>query len=148
MLKYLVLRNIVVLLDFRAPIKIDYPICICFAFLLDTTVYIPSFDGTSYLELQPLLQPSSVKDTAVALYLTVKTRSTQGTILYSEYSFHRSKRRIDEGLKKNMKTFAHYVEFVFMCLLPHILFILVGAQGLLCFCFSIADITSHHLQVL
>uniref|UniRef100_A0A7N6AEQ0 Protein eyes shut homolog n=1 Tax=Anabas testudineus TaxID=64144 RepID=A0A7N6AEQ0_ANATE len=50
----------------------------------DTTVYIPSFDGTSYLELQPLLQPSSVKDTAVALYLTVKTRSTQGTILYTQ----------------------------------------------------------------
>uniref|UniRef100_A0A4W6EFL7 Protein eyes shut homolog n=1 Tax=Lates calcarifer TaxID=8187 RepID=A0A4W6EFL7_LATCA len=57
----------------------------------DTTIYIPSFDGTSYLELQPLtflLQhslPSTVKDTNVILYLTVKTRSAQGTILYSEY---------------------------------------------------------------
>uniref|UniRef100_A0A8C3G755 Protein eyes shut homolog n=1 Tax=Cyclopterus lumpus TaxID=8103 RepID=A0A8C3G755_CYCLU len=61
----------------------------------DTTVYIPSFDGTSYLELLPvssLLQPSggnnnvpaTVKDTTVILYLTVKTRSTQGTILYTQ----------------------------------------------------------------
>lgn len=61
-----------------------------------STVYIPSFDGTSYLELQPLasfLQPSAtgnnltatVKDTAVILHLTVKTRATQGTVLYSEY---------------------------------------------------------------
>ncbi|TNN67233.1 Protein eyes shut [Liparis tanakae] len=60
----------------------------------DTTVYIPSFDGTSYLELPPLsslLQPSgasnnlpaTVKDTTVILYLTVKTRSTQGSILYN-----------------------------------------------------------------
>ncbi|XP_010764621.1 protein eyes shut homolog [Notothenia coriiceps] len=58
-----------------------------------TTVYIPSFDGTSYLELQPLssyLQPSgatdnlpaTLKDTTVILSLTVKTRSAQGTILY------------------------------------------------------------------
>ncbi|KAG7230166.1 hypothetical protein INR49_009886 [Caranx melampygus] len=57
-----------------------------------TTVYIPSFDGTSYLKLQPLaslLQPSlpaAVKDDPVTLYLTVKTRTAQGTILYSEYS--------------------------------------------------------------
>lgn len=61
-----------------------------------STVYIPSFDGTSYLELQPLasfLQPSAagsnpaatVKDTAVILHLTVKTGATQGTVLYSEY---------------------------------------------------------------
>ncbi|XP_023267421.1 protein eyes shut homolog [Seriola lalandi dorsalis] len=56
----------------------------------DTTVYIPSFDGTSYLELQPLaflLQPSlpaAVKDTTVTLYLTVKTRSAQGTILHTQ----------------------------------------------------------------
>lgn len=62
---------------------------------LDATVYIPSFDGTSYLELQPLAfllqssgdtsnQLSSVKDATISL--TVKTRSTQGTILFSEYS--------------------------------------------------------------
>lgn len=61
-----------------------------------STVFIPSFDGTSYLELQPLasfLQPSAadnnptatVKDTAVILHLTVKTGATQGTVLYSEY---------------------------------------------------------------
>ncbi|KAM6923263.1 protein eyes shut homolog [Lycodopsis pacificus] len=61
----------------------------------DTTVYIPSFDGTSYLELLPfssILQlsgtsdnlPATVKDTTVTLYLTVKTRSTQGTILYTQ----------------------------------------------------------------
>lgn len=61
-----------------------------------STVYIPSFDGTSYLELQPLasfLQPSAAgknptataKDTAVILHLTVKTGETQGTVLYSEY---------------------------------------------------------------
>lgn len=62
-----------------------------------STVYIPSFDGTSYLELQPLaslLEPpaaaatdnltSAAKDAAVTLHLTVKTRATQGTILYSE----------------------------------------------------------------
>ncbi|XP_034008091.1 protein eyes shut homolog [Trematomus bernacchii] len=60
-----------------------------------TTVYIPSFDGTSYLELQPLsshLQPSgatnnlpaTLKDTTVILSLTVKTRSAQGTILYTQ----------------------------------------------------------------
>ncbi|XP_030603557.1 protein eyes shut homolog [Archocentrus centrarchus] len=59
----------------------------------DATVYIPSFDGTSYLELRPLAlllqrsgdsnnRPAAVKDTPVFLYLTVKTRSTQGTILY------------------------------------------------------------------
>lgn len=68
-----------------------------YVLFVDTTVYIPSFDGTSYLELQPLasfLQPSgasnnlsaSVKDTTVILYVTVKTRATQGTILYSEYT--------------------------------------------------------------
>ncbi|KAF3708325.1 Protein eyes shut -like protein Epidermal growth factor-like protein 10 [Channa argus] len=59
----------------------------------DTTIYIPSFDGTSYLELQPLtsiLQPASAMNnllasvTNVILYLTVKTRSTQGTILYTQ----------------------------------------------------------------
>nr|XP_020458752.1 protein eyes shut homolog isoform X2 [Monopterus albus] len=61
----------------------------------DITIYIPSFDGTSYLELQPLaslLQPSAArndlpvtaKDSTVILYLTVKTRSTQGTILYTQ----------------------------------------------------------------
>nr|XP_040033839.1 protein eyes shut homolog isoform X3 [Gasterosteus aculeatus aculeatus] len=61
----------------------------------DTTVYIPSFDGTSYLELLPvssLLQPfdasnnisATVKDTIVILNMTVKTRSTQGTILYTQ----------------------------------------------------------------
>ncbi|KAM9847514.1 protein eyes shut homolog [Aulostomus maculatus] len=61
----------------------------------DTTVYIPSFDGTSYLELQPLASflrssdannhpPPTVKDTTVVVYLTVKTRSTQGTILYAQ----------------------------------------------------------------
>lgn len=59
-------------------------------------MYIPSFDGTSYLELQPIaallssygaynIQPATTKDASVTLYLTVKTRSTQGTILYSEY---------------------------------------------------------------
>uniref|UniRef100_A0A672IFL9 Protein eyes shut homolog n=1 Tax=Salarias fasciatus TaxID=181472 RepID=A0A672IFL9_SALFA len=61
----------------------------------DSTVYIPSFDGTSYLELQPLAfllqrsgdssnQRAAVKDRAVFLSLTVKTRSTQGTILYTQ----------------------------------------------------------------
>ncbi|KAM4607482.1 protein eyes shut homolog [Polymixia lowei] len=61
----------------------------------DTTVYIPSFDGTSYLELKPLksfLQsyganddlPATAKDTSVTLYVTVKTRATQGTILYTQ----------------------------------------------------------------
>ncbi|XP_029031043.1 protein eyes shut homolog isoform X2 [Betta splendens] len=50
----------------------------------DATVFIPSFDGTSSLELQPLLQPSPVKDATVVLSLTVKTRSTQGTILYTQ----------------------------------------------------------------
>ncbi|XP_069394492.1 protein eyes shut homolog isoform X2 [Paralichthys olivaceus] len=57
----------------------------------DAKVYIPSFDGTSYLELQPLASllqpysvPATVKDTAVILYLTVKARSAQGTILYSQ----------------------------------------------------------------
>ncbi|XP_061546314.1 protein eyes shut homolog isoform X4 [Phycodurus eques] len=57
----------------------------------DSKVYIPSFDGTSYLELEPLitvLQSSDtsthVKDTTVILHLTLKTRSTQGTILYTQ----------------------------------------------------------------
>uniref|UniRef100_A0A3Q3FA92 Protein eyes shut homolog n=1 Tax=Labrus bergylta TaxID=56723 RepID=A0A3Q3FA92_9LABR len=61
----------------------------------DATVYIPSFDGTSYLELQPLASflrpagarndlPASVEDATVTLYLTVKTRSAQGTILYTQ----------------------------------------------------------------
>uniref|UniRef100_UPI003AAC0E98 protein eyes shut homolog n=1 Tax=Centroberyx gerrardi TaxID=166262 RepID=UPI003AAC0E98 len=61
----------------------------------DTTIYIPSFNGTSYLELQPLTSflqshgassdlPAAVKDNSVTLYLTVKTRSTQGTILYTQ----------------------------------------------------------------
>lgn len=65
-------------------------------FVLDVTVYIPSFDGTSYLELQPLgvlVQPSDDRDNRLSaakdttLCLTVKTRSTQGTILFSEYIF-------------------------------------------------------------
>ncbi|XP_034464842.1 protein eyes shut homolog isoform X2 [Hippoglossus hippoglossus] len=57
----------------------------------DATVYIPSFDGTSYLELQPLASllqpysvPATVKDAAVILHLTVKAGSAQGTILYSQ----------------------------------------------------------------
>ncbi|XP_036816849.1 protein eyes shut homolog [Oncorhynchus mykiss] len=60
----------------------------------DTTIFIPSFNGTSYLELPPLVSllqspgasadPSHpAKDTTVTLYLTVKTRATQGTILYT-----------------------------------------------------------------
>lgn len=64
-----------------------------------STVYIPSFDGTSYLELQPLtslLKPpaaanqltSAVKDDTVTLQLTVKTSATQGTLLYSECIQH------------------------------------------------------------
>lgn len=66
--------------------------CSCF---LDTTIYIPSFDGTSYLELKPLLSlPHPLNDSNNRLtraedttfYLTVRTRSTQGTILFSEYS--------------------------------------------------------------
>lgn len=59
-------------------------------------VYIPSFDGTSYLELHPLsyfLQyPGSsgdlqaiIQNTTVTLSVSVKTKETQGTILYSEY---------------------------------------------------------------
>lgn len=62
----------------------------------DVMVYVPSFDGTSYLELRPLsyfLQsPGSsgglqvpVQNTTVTLSLSVKTKETQGTILYSEY---------------------------------------------------------------
>uniref|UniRef100_A0A673ZPH0 Protein eyes shut homolog n=1 Tax=Salmo trutta TaxID=8032 RepID=A0A673ZPH0_SALTR len=62
----------------------------------DTTIFIPSFNGTSYLELPPLASllqspgasadPSHpANDTTVTLYLTVKTRATQGTILYSKY---------------------------------------------------------------
>ena len=65
-------------------------------FFSDTTIFIPSFNGTSYLELPPLgsllqspgasADPSHpAKDTTVTLYLTVKTRATQGTILYSKY---------------------------------------------------------------
>ncbi|XP_068613126.1 protein eyes shut homolog [Brachionichthys hirsutus] len=60
----------------------------------DITIYIPSFDGTSYLELHPLAsflrpsdasnnRPTASEDASVILYLTVKTRSTQGTILYT-----------------------------------------------------------------
>ncbi|KAM3606576.1 uncharacterized protein V6R79_019083 [Siganus canaliculatus] len=61
----------------------------------DTTVYMPSFDGTSYLELQPFASflqlsgasnnlPATVKDTTVIVDLTVKTRATQGTLLYTQ----------------------------------------------------------------
>lgn len=62
----------------------------------DVTVYIPSFDGTSYLELHPLsyfLQSpgssrdlqATVQNTTVTLSVSVKTKETQGTVLYSEY---------------------------------------------------------------
>lgn len=62
----------------------------------DAMVYIPSFDGTSYLELRPLFyflqSPGSsgdlqatVQNTTVTLSVSVKTKETQGTILYSEY---------------------------------------------------------------
>ncbi|CAL8257467.1 unnamed protein product [Lota lota] len=61
----------------------------------DTPIHIPSFMGTSYLELEPLasfLQPQGSsddplapgRDSAVGLYLTLKTRATQGTILYTQ----------------------------------------------------------------
>uniref|UniRef100_A0A667Y4L9 Protein eyes shut homolog n=1 Tax=Myripristis murdjan TaxID=586833 RepID=A0A667Y4L9_9TELE len=61
----------------------------------DTTIYIPSFNGTSYLELKPLASflqsdsgihdvPAAIRNTSVTLHLTVKTRSTQGTILYTQ----------------------------------------------------------------
>lgn len=76
---------------------------------VDTTVYIPSFDGTSYLELLPvssLLQPfdasnnisATVKDTIVILNMTVKTRSTQGTILYSEYTVSLKQSRLASAI--------------------------------------------------
>lgn len=62
----------------------------------DAMVYMPSFDGTSYLELHPLsyflLSPGSssdlqttVQNTKVTLSVSVKTKETQGTILYSKY---------------------------------------------------------------
>lgn len=65
-------------------------------FFPDTMVYIPSFDGTSYLELRPLSYMrqsagsssdlrSPVQDTTMTLSLSVKTKETQGTILYSEH---------------------------------------------------------------
>ncbi|XP_077351669.1 protein eyes shut homolog isoform X2 [Festucalex cinctus] len=79
----------------------DAPSCLCPLHFTgtfcekDSKIYIPSFAGTSYLELQPLtsiLQSSDtndnvtspVKDTTVILHLTAKTRSTQGTILYTQ----------------------------------------------------------------
>ncbi|XP_049592179.1 protein eyes shut homolog [Syngnathus scovelli] len=79
----------------------DSPSCLCPLHFTgtfcekDSKVYIPSFDGTSYLELQPLTSilqssdtsnnvPPPVKDSSVILHLTVKTRSTQGTILYTQ----------------------------------------------------------------
>lgn len=63
----------------------------------DAMVYIPSFDGTSYLELRPLsyfLQSpgssadlqAAVQNATVTLSVSVKTKETQGTILYSEYT--------------------------------------------------------------
>ena len=63
----------------------------------DAMVYIPSFDGTSYLELRPLsyfLQSPGdsrgdlqavVQNATVTLSVRVKTKDTQGTILYCEY---------------------------------------------------------------
>ncbi|CAG09436.1 unnamed protein product, partial [Tetraodon nigroviridis] len=62
--------------------------------LSDAMVYIPSFDGTSYLELRPLsyfLQSpgssgdlqATVQNTTVTLSVSVKTKETQGTILYN-----------------------------------------------------------------
>lgn len=62
----------------------------------DAMVYIPSFDGTSYLELRPLSyfrqSPGSsgdlqaaVQNATVTLSVSVKTKETQGSILYSEY---------------------------------------------------------------
>ncbi|XP_054606105.2 protein eyes shut homolog [Nothobranchius furzeri] len=58
----------------------------------DARVYIPSFDGTSFLELQPLTslrQPPGDADNRpstadTTLHLRVKTTSTQGTILFSQ----------------------------------------------------------------
>ena len=61
----------------------------------DTPIHIPAFTGTSYLMLEPLasfLQPQGSggeplapgRDSAVGLYLTLKTGATQGTVLYSE----------------------------------------------------------------
>ncbi|KAJ8359975.1 hypothetical protein SKAU_G00165000 [Synaphobranchus kaupii] len=62
----------------------------------DTTVFFPSFDGTSYLELPSLtslleyegngsaLSPPEAGD-IVTLYLTMKSNISQGSILYSEY---------------------------------------------------------------
>ncbi|CAL8366776.1 unnamed protein product, partial [Gadus morhua 'NCC'] len=61
----------------------------------DTPIHIPAFTGTSYLMLEPLasfLQPQGPGDdplapgraSAVGLYLTLKTRATQGTVLYTQ----------------------------------------------------------------
>ena len=64
-------------------------------FLPDTTVYFPFFNGTSYLELQSLTSllqsdilgatSSPTRESTVTLYLTVKTRASNGIILYGEY---------------------------------------------------------------
>lgn len=73
----------------------------------DAMVYIPSFDGTSYLELRPLpyflrspgadgdLQ-AAVQNATVTLSVSVKTRETQGTILYSEYKQNMSEDKSDK----------------------------------------------------
>lgn len=73
----------------------------------DAMVYIPSFDGTSYLELRPLSyflrSPGSdadlqaaVQNATVTLSVSVKTKETQGTILYSEYKQNMSEDKSDK----------------------------------------------------
>ncbi|XP_030628115.1 protein eyes shut homolog [Chanos chanos] len=61
----------------------------------ETAIHFPSFNGTSYLELQPLtsllqsgagfeVPPFSGSEETVTLYLTVKIRASHGTILYTQ----------------------------------------------------------------
>lgn len=61
-------------------------------FLLDADLLFPSFNGNSYLELpffttldEFTCVPEKEHNRTVTIYLTIKTNTLNGTILYSEY---------------------------------------------------------------
>ena len=66
--------------------------CFFFFFFLDAGLFVPSFSGNSYLELPFFTTQEELKfvlekehNRIVTIYLTIKTNSLNGTILYSEY---------------------------------------------------------------
>lgn len=123
-----------------------------FSFLAETSVFFPQFDGNSFLEL-PSLTSLSQSDTHFAsqssedsrtVYLTMKSKSPHGTILYCEYM-------VPNALLKEQSTILRG-SFCYILLLNRSLkyLILIGQSqhARLCYCVPGTFMCNSFFQVL